>query len=183
MHSQWVDLRRFPKPPRRLTDKIRFALDWFPCDLLCVHRDAETVGLQKRRLEIEQAVSAVSVDRGLVPPAVCVVPVRMMEAWFVFDESALREAAGNPNGRQPLALPAMKRVEDIADPKECLHDLLTVASGLQGRRRRSFNVEASVHRLAEIIDDFSPLRPLPAFQSLEDDVRNLILQNNWNQMP
>jgi len=108
IHSEWVDLRRFPRPPRRLHERIRLALKWGPCDLLFVHRDAESASLTERRREIEMAVATVSADASTAPPAICVVPVRMTEAWFPFSESALREAAGNPNGRLPLALPALE---------------------------------------------------------------------------
>lgn len=181
LQGEWVDPRGFRRRPSTLTDKIQFALDWFPCDLLFVHRDAETVGLPTRKLEIEQAVSEVSAGRGSVPPAVCVVPVRMTEAWFLFDEVALREAAGNPNGRESLRLPPLEQIENLPHPKRRLQDFLREASGLQGRRRRAFNVDAALHRLGEIIEDYCPLRALPAFQSLEMDLRDLIVRNAWNR--
>lgn len=182
IHSQWVDFRQFPKPPGRLPDRIRLALDWFPCDLLFVHRDAESASLAERRREIEMAVATVSVDASTAPPAICVVPVRMTEAWFLFSESALREAAGNPNGRLPLALPFLEQVESIPDPKRLLHEALREASGLQRRRRRAFSVDAALHRLAEIVDDYGPLRALPAFRSLEADLQDLIIRNAWNEL-
>lgn len=167
-------------PPNRLTARIQFALDWYSFDLLLVHRDSEAAIQGKRKLEIERTVSGVSRERGSIPPAVCVAAVRMTEAWFLFDESALREAAGDPNGRQPLSLPALKQVESIPHPKRFLHDLLRVASGLHGRRKRAFNVDAALHRLSEIIEDYGPLRVLPAFQSLETDLRNVIGRNHWH---
>jgi predicted ATPase len=68
---------------------------------LFVHRDAERELLEKRVAEIHSVVSEAAQTK-LVPPVVCVIPVRMQEAWFLFDESALRRAAGNPNGKQPL---------------------------------------------------------------------------------
>jgi hypothetical protein len=40
-------------------------------------------------------------------PVVCVVPVRMMEAWLLIDEMAIRRVAGNPNGRIPIELPVL----------------------------------------------------------------------------
>ena len=110
-------------------------MDLYPCDLLFVHRDAEGVPHRSRVEEIEiamQEVRAVHEGAGL-PPHVVVVPVRMTEAWLLFDEAAIRRAAGNPNGRVSLQLPPGDP-EEIADPKQLLHDLLRTASELGGRR-------------------------------------------------
>jgi len=52
------------------------------------------------------------------------VPVRMTEAWLLFDEAAIRRAAGCPNGSMPLELPSLKTSEDIPDPKTILHEAL-----------------------------------------------------------
>jgi hypothetical protein len=38
---RWADLRRLRDRPRNLTERIRWALDLYPCDLLFIHRDAE----------------------------------------------------------------------------------------------------------------------------------------------
>ena len=91
---------------------------------------------------------------------------------MLIDESALRKAAGNPQGRQPLSLPDPKKLEDLPDPKQILHELLRQASGLRGRRVGRFirDVRSHVHRVAEHIDDFSLLRALTAFQQVEHQV-------------
>jgi len=95
------------------------------------------------------------------------------EAWLLFDEHAIRRAAGNPNGRDPIPVP-FDRVENAADPKSILHDVLRSASGLSGRRREKFDVRRAVHRVAEYIDDFSSLRRLSAFLRLESEVQSVI---------
>jgi hypothetical protein len=94
----------------------------------------------------------------------------MQEAWLLFNENALRRAAGCPNGSAPLALPPFARIEQEPDPKAILHHLLRAASGLSGRRAKQFRPQVHAHRLAELIDDFSPLRKLPAFQALEEEL-------------
>ncbi|HUT94205.1 MAG TPA: hypothetical protein VMY37_32390 [Thermoguttaceae bacterium] len=113
-----------------------------------------------------------------LPPAVPVVPVRMTEAWLLFDEKAIRRAAGNPNGTDPLQVP-VRQAEDIPDPKAVLHEALRTASGLSGRRRQKFNVRDAVHRVGEYIDDFSPLRRLSAFQRLEEDLATVLREADW----
>ena len=41
IEAAWADLRTLPTPPTQLVDKIRAAIDLYPCDLIFVHRDAE----------------------------------------------------------------------------------------------------------------------------------------------
>ena len=94
----------------------------------------------------------------------------MQEAWLLIDEAALRGAAGNPNGKDPLDLPGIETLEGLPNPKQILYDLLRQASGLGGRRLRSFNERLSGHRVAELIEDFRPLYRLTAFQRLAGDV-------------
>lgn len=163
---QWADLRGLRNPPKTLGERIVAALDLFPCELLFVHRDAERMERAQRVEEIHAAVAAVQGT----PPVVCVVPVRMQEAWLLFDEAALRRAAGRPSGKMPLAMPSLKRVEQEPNPKAILHELLRQASGRQGRQAKQMRPRVQVHRLAELMDDFSPLRALPAFRALEEDL-------------
>lgn len=108
-----------------------------------------------------------------------VIPVRMLEAWLLFDEVAIRKAAGNPGGKCQLNLPNLRRLEEIADPKNELHSVLQQASELTGRRLKKFNVYEKIFRVADLITDFSPLRQLSAFQALETDIQQAICQQKW----
>lgn len=164
---EWADLRRLHRPPSKLVDRVPKALDLYPCDLLVVHRDAEREPMEKRHEEILDAT------RNIHVPVVSLVPVRMQEAWFLFDEHAIRRAAGCPNGREPLNLPPLKDAEFIPDPKETLFEALRTASNLSGRRLKQFHPD--VRRLADLMDDFSPLRSLEAFRALEDSLCNALL--------
>ena len=167
------DLRRLRKPPRRLAERIERSIELYPCDLLFVHRDAETESIDKREEEIRAALEESA--RGKMAPVICVVPVRMQEAWLLIDETALRRAAGNPAGSRPLDMPDVTRLEDLPDPKRTLHDLLRQASELHGRRLTKFNRDlgSHAHQVADRIDDFGPLRELAAFRRLEGHVRDL----------
>ncbi len=169
IQSEWADLRRLPNPPSKMSERIKSSIDLYPCDLLFVHRDAENEPVDNRLTEIHEAVEGAMEDVE-IPPTVCVVPIRMMEAWLLFDINAIRRAAGNPNGRQSLNLPNLNDLERLPDPKKDLHRILRIASGLPGRRLSSFNERSAVHRVPEYIEDFSPLRTLSAFQSLEDQI-------------
>jgi hypothetical protein len=178
IQHEWADLRRVPKSLKdTFSKRIKLALELYPCELLFIHRDAEKEPRQKRVDEIrkakEEAGESVSV------PTVCVVPVRMTEAWLLFDETALRKAAANPNGRQPLQLPDLTKLEDEPDPKQLLYKLLGEASELRNRRRRKLRVEELVHRVAEFIDDFASLRAMPAFKALEDELKQVIQEQGW----
>ncbi len=159
---QFADLRLLPHPPKQLLDKVQLALQHWPCDLLCVHRDAEAQDPEWRHREIIAAVQ----DHLHVP----VVPVRMQEAWLLHDEVAIRQAAGRPRGTEPLPLPPLARVEDEPHPKAILHAALRAAHAAKGRRGRKFRVERAVHDLADHIKDWTPLRQLSAFRRFEDDL-------------
>jgi hypothetical protein len=169
---QWADTRNLPERPGTLQERVQAAVALYPCELLFVHRDAEREPRARRVDEIRAAL------RGLrdAPPAVCVVPVRMQEAWLLFNEAALRSAAGCPNGKMALDLPPLSRIERLPDPKDQLHTLLRQASGLQGRRAKKFRPQVQAHRLSELIDDFSPLRRLPAFRALEAELDEILAQ-------
>ncbi|MBE2235061.1 MAG: DUF4276 family protein [Anaerolinea sp.] len=176
VQARLADLRRLPDPPRDLRDKIRLALDLYPCDLLFVHRDAEKQSLDQRKNEIHEAINA---PPAVAPPWVCVIPIRMTEAWLLFDETAIRHAAGNRSGRQSLALPGLMELESLPDPKTVLHELLRQASGLHGRRLKQFRATQSALRVSSLITDFSPLRQLSAFRTLESALQVVIESAGW----
>ena len=150
-----------------LASRIVAALSLYPADLLFVHRDAERESITVRLGEVMNAVSGLS----RVTPFVAVVPVRMTEAWLLFNEAAIRRAAGNPNGNMPLHLPRLHDLEAVVDPKQILHRALVTASGRSGRALAKFNVYETASRVADLIDDFSPLLALPSYQRLNQDLR------------
>jgi hypothetical protein len=165
----WADLRRVEPAPRSLADKVRCAVEEYPCQLLCIHRDADHATREERAGEIRAALGELE-----KPPAVCVVPVRMTEAWLLTDEDALRQAAGNPGGKVSLDFPALTGLERVPDPKAFLHSLLRQASGFAGRRLRKFRPDEAAHRLAALVRDYSRLRQLTAFQALEQEVESVL---------
>lgn len=156
--GQWA--RYLPKGGG-LKKKVQYALTEYPCDLLFVHRDMETETYEQRLSEIDDAMN------GLAVAYVPVITQRMTEAWLLTSESAIRAASNNPNGKMPLDLPSLKRIEDLPNPKRVLFDLLKTASGLTGRRLDRFDYHRARNRVSERTDDFSPLRSLSAFQKLE----------------
>ena len=78
-----------------------------------------------------------------------------------------------------LPLPRLRDVEDIADPKDLLSSILREATGLGARRRRTAPISSYTRRVSELIDDFSPLRELSAFQALETDIIQIIHERRW----
>jgi hypothetical protein len=173
---QFADLRHLPRPPRDLTGRIRSAIDLYPCDVLFIHRDAEKMSHEIRVQEIQSALAHIQTT---LPPTICVIPVRMQEAWLLFDEHAIRRAAGNPNGHQKLTLPALKKLEEVPDPKALLYELLRAASGLKGQRLARFRPEIAVHLIGEFINDFNPIKILSAFAALDASIRQMIDQQGW----
>lgn len=166
-----ADLSRLRLPPKKLSVKIRMAFDFNPCQLLVVHRDADSAGTKARRDEIEAAMQ----ESGIAIPWVAVVPDRMTEAWFLFDEQAIRSVVGKPHGKTALDLPT-RDWDRVADPKQLLHHSLRCASERTGRDAAKFNVGLACHQLAEDISDFSPLRALQSFREFEVELRQVALR-------
>jgi len=178
IQSHWADLRRLREPPRQLHKRIRESIRQYPCNLLFIHRDAETASLQDRQNEIRKAVEDARGDDE-IPSAICAVPTRMTEAWLLFDIDAIRQAAGNPNGTVQLNLPSPSTIERLPDPKRILHDLLRNATELGARRRGRFDTNAAVQLVPKYTEDFSPLRRLPAFVALEEAVNETVESQGW----
>lgn len=162
--GSWADLYFVNPRPRTLKERVGAAIKLYPADLFVVHRDAEAEPAERRYQEISASLAGMNLD------VVRLVPVRMQEAWLLFNEPAIRHAAKNPHGRQRLDIPRLQQLEALPDPKGRLIALLQEASGLTGRRLRAFQAERAAHRLSELIEDFSPLRALPAFRQFEDEV-------------
>jgi hypothetical protein len=169
--AQIADLRENQPRVSGLSRRIEEAWRQFPCEVLFVHRDAEGMELSRRLEEIEEATRAAT-DLRYVP----LVPVRMTEAWLLIDETAIRKAADNPNGTENLKLPPIQKLESLPDPKHWLHEALVLASEKKGRMLQQFkrDLPSRIHRVAALIDDFSPLRRLPAFHQFESLTRDRV---------
>ena len=99
-----------------------------------------------------------------------VIPVRMLEAWLLLDESAIRSASGNPNGRMPLSLPSPSRVEADYDPKETLHSLLRDASGFGSHRLAKYPAARNALLVSDRINSLDRLKQVPSFNRMQTAV-------------
>ncbi len=158
-------------PSGPLRDRVARALALHPCDLLFVHRDADRDLVSQREDEIRAAVRAT----GLLT-AICLIPVRMTEAWLLADELAIRRASGNTAGSASLGLPAIGRLEVQADPKGLLFAALEKASELGPHRLRRFDRYQARRQISGFMDDPSVLRKLPSFVHFESQVRDFFLR-------
>jgi hypothetical protein len=168
--GEFIDPSEFRPPAKTTEARVAMALKHCRCDILFVHRDAEKESLESRTAEIRAAASQHA--SSLVP----IVPVRMTEAWLLFDEQAIRRASDNPNGTVPLNLPNLSKVEFLPDPKTVLREAMEAASEKHGRRLKRFRSEFGRRRqrIVEYIDDFSPLRKLSAFESFVHEARHTL---------
>ncbi len=169
--GQWADLRFANPRPSTLTERARVALELYPAQLLLVHRDAEKQPFKTRLQEIVHAVAEVASSY------VAVVPIRMTEAWLIHDEQAIRRASGNPNGTVTLELPPASRAEHDPDPKSTLERALLDASELSGQRRKKKRAEFPQMRArtAELIEDFEPLKTVPAFKAFLSALKSALV--------
>ena len=152
-----------------LASRIRAALDLYPSDFLFVHRDEEGVGLMARQEEIERSWPADVQGTALI----CVIPIRMTEAWLLTNSKPIRLAVGNWNGNGtiPLELPTLKTIEASPNPKAVLFSALKTATMWNARRKESFRPDLYRHRVSELTDDLMPLRKLSSFNHLEAQVK------------
>ncbi|PPK95932.1 uncharacterized protein DUF4276 [Kineococcus xinjiangensis] len=137
-------------------------------DVIILHRDTDTADVAARQEEMRQALDACQLESHLVP----VIPMRMTEAWLLLDEEAIRRAAGNPAGREPLHLPSAAEVERRADPKALLREVLLAASGERGRRRERVakRFEQQRRLLLENLDCEGPVTRLSAWQQMLEGI-------------
>lgn len=167
IQEQSVDFSRLPKFPNQ-SARLDAIIDLYPCDVLFVHRDAEAQDPSLRRTEIER------MDWRSATPRIPVVPIRMTEAWLLLDDSAIRQAAGNPCGAVDLKLPSIEKLETTPDPKKLLHEALVLASGLNARRKSALQVHRRVRLIPHHIADFSKLSGLAAFQLMQKDIASFV---------
>lgn len=154
-------------PTGTLEERVRHAVRLHPCDVLFVHRDADRSSVQVREQEILQAAAS---SAGQATP-ICVIPIRMTEAWLLADPGAIRRAAGNPNGTVQLKLPPIARLEAHADPKTLLFDTLACASELGPNRLRRFDRLRARRQVSGFMENVSVLRQLQSFVHMETQVQ------------
>lgn len=174
----FADFRSLPNPPRTLNEKLNSARNYYPFDIVFIHRDAEsinqdTIGL--RMTQIEREIGLTNLTN-----TVCIIPIKMMETWLLIDKDAIKKAAGNRNFTGDINLPPVSRLEKENQPKKLLHDLLIESSGLKGRNLKKFNVHKSVHLVSEYITDYNKLRELNAFNVFEINLKKVV-SNFMNQ--
>lgn len=169
-------LRALPEPPgKQIHAQALTALALVPdANLLFVHRDTDNEPYELRRQQITEGITRADIDTPFVP----VIPVRETEAWALLDEAMIREVAENPRGTQRLNLPSPQHVHSVVNPKERLESILELACGHSGRKLKKFKKRfpSQRRRLLEELDIHGPLRHVPAWQQLRQDVEDAIAQ-------
>ncbi|HZP66911.1 MAG TPA: hypothetical protein VFB32_11435 [Rudaea sp.] len=175
--GEWANPAVLENPSRDLPTRLAQVKRFFPCDLAFVHRDVDTFTYDDRASEINRAIA--SADYSV--PVICTIPVRMTEAWFLFNEAAIKQAADRPSSRAQLRLPSHAEVQRRADPKDILTRALIEASDLSGRRLRQFSNDISRRKMlvSNLISDYSPLRAHQSFTKFEADLKQILQANSW----
>lgn len=173
--SDWcgslADFARLPKPPKSLREKLEILPQFYGCpEFVFYHKDADAMGLHAKREQLEIELN--ECKQLLKTTFIKVVPERMTEAWFLFDEQAIRVAAQNPRSKVDLNI--REEWDKISDPKSVLFGAIKSASGRSGRDLNRLKPNVLLHQLAEDITDYAPLRKLEAFRVLEADIRKAL---------
>lgn len=149
---------------RQVSCRLRACREFYDNrDLIFYHRDSEKMSAEVRLDEILRGAEQADFRTTTVP----IITVKMTEAWLLIDESAIRRAAMNPNGRTTVALPRIRELEKLPDPKKVLETCLRNAAGKSRSSRKRFDFSHARIRVAEHIPDYSPLRGLSAFCDFE----------------
>ena len=150
-------------------EKLRHVLaeDVVP-DMIFVHRDSDTQDPVQRHSEI--ATAATELD--CADKVVAIVPVQETEGWLLTDESAIRNVVGRPSGRTALGLPAVKRIEAKANPKEILEQACMLACEKSGARLKAAARQYPRYRatLLERLDIDGPVNQLASWRRFVDDL-------------
>lgn len=149
-----------------LETRIRRTHKLYEPNIIVCHRDAENQVLGQRILEIANAAGIASVAARIVPA----VPVRMIESWLLVNEGAIRRAANNRNGTNPLTLPSHSRIENETHPKLILMTALRTASGLPPQRLKRFDAHQARSRITGFMDTFAELRQQNGFLIFEQEL-------------
>jgi hypothetical protein len=153
----------------KMESKVQALLGCTQPDVLFIHRDGDAAGYEARKAEIVHACSSENSVK-----CIPVIPVKMLESWFLSDLNAIRIAAGNPQGHVEIPLPKFNQLERIANPKEKLFDCLRAAADLKGRRLKKFKPHKARRLVAEEIESFHPLLDLPSFNELSQEIQQLV---------
>jgi len=138
-------------------------------DLVFVHRDADARDAEGRHDEISLAATELdSLDK-----VVAIVPVQETEAWLLTDESAIRSVVGRPSGKLALGLPAVRRIESAASPKEILESACKIACEKSGARLKAATRQFPMYRatLLERLDIDGPVNQLSSWRRFVDDLQ------------
>jgi hypothetical protein len=155
--------KNLPVNSKTLKQRIQASLQYYPCDLLIIHRDAEGQAALRRQ---EIATAVIDIGQSYV----VAMPIKMTEAWLLCDHQAIRHAAGNPRGTTQLDIPSVEKIES-SDAKAVLLKALTVAASDLGRNRlQKFYPQQHRHLIADQLNDFTSLRRLTSFTDFEQEV-------------
>jgi hypothetical protein len=101
--GSFADFRNIPNPPKSIKDKVKIALEYYPFDVLFIHRDAENTNIRTINQRVAEITKELQND--LLGKIICVIPIKMMETWLLFDKKAIKRAAGNRNYKGNIILP------------------------------------------------------------------------------
>ena len=74
VQGQWADFRHLKQPPIGLQQRMKTAIDLYPCQLIFVHRDAENMSATARLNQIKAAKDALEVEGFALPVYFCCFP-------------------------------------------------------------------------------------------------------------
>ena len=147
--------------------------------MLFIHRDADSdeendgKGPKTRRNEVINWIKEAKEQRVSLPHEVVLIPVQETEAWLLACEATLRSWAGVKESKPIPSLPS--KVESQTRPKEQLKLVLETLQEKSMNSKEFSEVRKQLWvQMERVNNGFAPLKRIPAFQMLRDDVAEAV---------
>lgn len=153
--------------PKTLSEKLHAVISLYSgIDIIIIHRDADNVGYEARRAEIDHVIS----HTRILWPYVPLIPVRMTEAWLLTDFNAIHNAIGFGKSKNEIEFLSLRKVEGLADPKAYLLNKIKEIANLPKRRERDLNVYMVRKKIGVHLTNLENLNRLSSFVSFKGDL-------------
>lgn len=172
---------KFPKKDSFVNDVINVSVQAHKIgiNVLCVHVDADSYkDVDVIKNKIHPSFEAVSKMAGNMSckNLVAIIPIHMTEAWMLADKDLLKDEIGT--GMSNIDLGINRTPESIANPKEIIQTLLTIAQDHLPKRRKRLYIEDLYQPIGQSIS-MERLETLESFNKFKLSVEIALKELNY----
>jgi len=149
--------------------------------IICVHCDSDAPTIENvLKNKFTPAFEAISkLDKSACKNLVAIIPVQMTESWMLADSDLLKLEIGTELTNHQLNIPNhITNIENIADPKQRINEILRISQETLPRRRRKVTISELYTPISKKVS-LELLQFLPSYRSFLNDARNALVQLNY----